>query len=284
MMKDLETQHEDNQLPDVEELKTNLAVENASSLIAERSLFRSRMLLILLLLTTITLSVVVGVVSSKKTKCKEPNRSIILDASLGAPEMEIVIRNVVAQKGIVNKASDYQIKPRSVQDFALNMVMKESKLTQELVIQHYALWCFYFATEHVRTTTTDNVFGLGTVPHWKDSWTNDGSDPCLWNGVRCKSSGFVAELNLASSQITGTLPIELQLLDSLTTLDLNDNPGLGNGDVPTWLKNMKLLDFIDVRKCSFSGTVKTELCDSTNFFYADCTGEDFSCSCCNLCA
>ena len=258
-----EVQHD--QLPSIEEVKTSASI-NAPT----KSMFWWKFLSASLLLMTIALSVAVGILS---------NRNIFI----GTQRMEGVIRKSVVEKGIVTSTSEYQFQSRSPQKRALDMVMKESNLPKELVLQHYALWCFYFSTEHVLTKVTNDVYGVGTVPHWKDSWLNDGVDPCLWNGVRCKSGGIVVELNLASSQITGMIPKELKLLDSLTKLDISDNPGLGEGGIPVWFKEMDSLDFLDLRECTFSGDMPNDLCDSTAFLYADCEGTNFRCSCCNLC-
>mmetsp|Transcript_17347 Transcript_17347/g.16816 ORF Transcript_17347/g.16816 Transcript_17347/m.16816 type:complete len:293 (-) Transcript_17347:595-1473(-) len=289
-----DVQHD--QLPSPEEVKTDLSAYSYQN---QRSLFRYKIISSLLLMTTVILSIALGVISNKNhgsanvetldsskiEDVKTLDPSIIEDVkTLDPSKMEDVIRDAILNKGIAaSTASGYQFNPRSVQRRALNMVMKENSLTVQLVIQRYALWCLYFATEHVGTSVTDAVFGFGTVPHWLDGWTNDGPDPCLWHGVRCKSDGIVVELNLGLSSITGILPAELKLLDSLSTLDLHDNFGLGEGGVPSWLKDFDSLKLIDLRGCSFSGNVAEELCDSIDFLYADCSGINFNCSCCNTC-
>lgn len=274
MVQNNDMQHD--QLPSVEEVKTNILDAKSPSPLKMlgKSIFLKIVVSTLIVATIVSLSVAIIVLQNKDCRSEA-----ILDAS----GMEGVIRNAVAQKGIVGGTSsaDYPFSDRSIQQRALSKVMKETTLTKEMSIQRYALWTFFFATEHVGTPVTNKIFGLGTVPTWKDSWTNDGADPCLWNGVRCNSTGTVIELNLSDSRITGTLPPELKLLDSLTRLDLSKNIGLGHGGVPIWLKDMASLQFIDLRGCTFSdnGAAPIEVCGSTRFFYAECP----ICSCCNLC-
>lgn len=272
MEQENDTQHD--QLPSVEEVKTNILASKSTSPLKmfRKPIFLKMVTTTLILATIISLSVAILVVQKD---CRSEAK--LVDAS----EMEGLIRNAVVQKGIVSGtgSTNYLFSDRSIQQRALSKIMKESTLTEEMAIQRYALWTFFYATEHVGTPVTSRIYGIGTVPTWKDSWTNDGPDPCLWYGVRCNSFGTVVELNLSDSRITGMLPPELKLLDSLTTLDLSENIGLGHGGVPIWLKEMDSLQFIDLRGCSFTDNAPLEVCESTKSFYAECP----ICSCCNLC-
>jgi len=293
MMEQDDMQHD--QLPSVEEVKTRIAVTSPSQQkkFGNKTIFLKIVASTLIVTTILSLSVVILVLQNKDCRPEviptldAPDKDCQSDASeaseaiLDASGMQGVIRDAVVQKGIVKstRSTDYPFSDRSIQQRALSKVMKETTLTREMTIQRYALWTFFFATEHVGTPVTNQVFGLGTVPTWKDSWMNDGPDPCLWYGVRCNSFGVVVELNLSDSGITGMLPRELTLLDSLTNLDLSKNIGLGHGGVPIWLKDMDSLQLIDFRSCTFSDNAPLEVCESTRFFYAEC----LICSCCNLC-
>jgi len=196
-------------------------------------------------------------------------------AYINPNEMESVILQAVLRQEIATTATEYTFPPRSIQQRALNLVKKEEQLSEELTIQLYSIWCFYLATEHVQTDLTDEIYGLGTVPAWFDSWTNDGPDACLFFGVRCNSKGIVTELNMSSNGLSGALPQELTLLSSLRKLELRDNYGLGQGGVPSWLEDFPFIELIDLRGCNYSGKIPDELCveqmsDYMNF-YADCT-------------
>merc|ERR1712087_388649 len=125
----------------------------------------------------------------------------------------------------------------------------------------------------------ESIYGKGTVPSWKDSWLNDGPDPCLWYGIRCQSNGLVVELNLPNSFLTGAVPKEILLLNHLTKLDLAQNRGLGFGGIELWWMDMDSLEFMDLRETSFMDPVPSEICSSIDKVYAECS----VCSCCNRC-
>lgn len=314
---DEEMKHD--QLPSVEEVKNSVSFEEIERkgsgsvsknvkmhlLSKARSLKKEMIAIIFLASTVFGLAITVGVLASNRQQncpySSSPGQqsgqgqdyrdeedqyppgqvpySPPQDQFVKPVEMQSIISYAMEKKGIVRTSSEYKFEEATPQMRALLKVMEETVLTKPMAIQRYALWAFYYATEKVGTPVTEEVFGYGTVPRWADSWYNDGPDPCLWYGIRCNSDGAVVELNLDESHITGVIPVELRLLDSLTKLSLGDNRGLGYGGVPLWLKDMDSLQFIDLRGCSFSGEVPLELCDSTASMYAECS----SCSCCNRC-
>ena len=73
------------------------------------------------------------------------------------------------------------------------------------------------------------------------NWLSDGPLG-EWYGVTTDANGGVAELNLR--QLTGTLPVELGTLASLTILNLRDNQ-LG-GTIPVELSKLTNLVELDL--------------------------------------
>jgi Leucine-rich repeat (LRR) protein len=83
------------------------------------------------------------------------------------------------------------------------------------------------------------------------SWTDSSNwlsttDPCTWYGVTCvgASPADVTEIDLNSNGLTGTLPVVLGDLVSLTLLDLSNNAGL-TGSLPAALTGLAALDTFD---------------------------------------
>lgn len=95
----------------------------------------------------------------------------------------------------------------------------------ERILQRYALACFYFATNGVRTKWTDEVYGFGGVPPWIDDtgWL-DYENECDWYGISCNHDGRVIGISLTTNRVTGSVPSELSLLaQSLLKIDLFNN-------------------------------------------------------------
>jgi len=187
----------------------------------------------------------------------------------------------------------HSIIPRSYQARAISFLsvmynddleMHSSPKDEELIITTYALLCLFFATNSVRTPTTDRFYGYGTWPKWQGAWTNDGSDVCLWEGVVCDDNNKVTRITVAQRGLTGYLPLELALLrDSLTALDVSYNPGLGEGGFPSEVFfPLTQLRTLAVDHCSFvNTTVAPALCQNLESITVDC-GMNVQCTgeCC----
>ena len=90
-------------------------------------------------------------------------------------------------------------------------------------------------------------------PHWtnKTNWLS--ARPLgVWHGVTVNDSGRVAELRLASNQLSGQIPEELGNLPKLKRLYLNNNPDL-SGPLPgsmTGLNSLEALNLSGTRLCA----------------------------------
>ncbi|CAK7342438.1 unnamed protein product [Dovyalis caffra] len=88
------------------------------------------------------------------------------------------------------------------------------------------------------------------------SWTETDPTPCHWRGVTCINHR-VASLSLPNKNLTGYIPSELGLLDSLTRLTLSRNNF--SKLIPSHLFNASTLRFVDLSHNSLSGPIPAKI-------------------------
>jgi hypothetical protein len=133
-----------------------------------------------------------------------------------------------------------------------------------------------------------------------------------WTRIQCNQSGQLYGLILADANLVGTLPAELSILQHLTTLEINSNPGL-TGSLPAELSRLTELEVFMLQQTHLAGivpsewgrmtnlqqlllddtlltgTMPIEICrlrkDALDSLHANCRGEHalIQCSCCTLC-
>ena len=113
-----------------------------------------------------------------------------------------------------------------------------------------ALVSFYISTNGVSWTNHAN---------WMSSTTIDD-----WYGV-VVTSGHVEKLLLASNNLTGSLPPEIQGLTYLVDLTVNNNAITGS--LPTELGSLANLVYLNLNNNQFSGTIPTQLGDLNNLSF-----------------
>jgi hypothetical protein len=143
--------------------------------------------------------------------------------------------------------------PESYQSKALarteEQVGIESMVDAKLV-QYYALYCIYNATNKVPNPITDadpRFVGLADFPEWitNTGWDSNNLDPCDgWFGVTCDANSRVIEFAMVNNLMTGSFPPEVTLLASdgeratgagfLNYLELFNNEFLFNSFNSTW--------------------------------------------------
>ena len=121
-------------------------------------------------------------------------------------------------------------------------------------------------SDKVDRATLTALYNATGGANWSNN-TNWLSDVPLgeWYGVTTDADGGVAELNLRENQLTGTLPVELGTLASLTILNLRDNQ-LG-GTIPAELNKLTNLVELDLNSNQLRGTIPTELGNLGNLQY-----------------
>ncbi|KAL0848316.1 hypothetical protein Bca101_021563 [Brassica carinata] len=98
------------------------------------------------------------------------------------------------------------------------------------------------------------------------SWSESDQTPCHWPGITC-TRGRVTSLVLSGRRLSGYIPSELGLLDSLTRLELSRNNF--SKPVPTRLFNAVNLRHIDLSHNSISGPVPAQIKALQNLTHLD---------------
>nr|TKR98351.1 leucine-rich repeat transmembrane protein kinase [Populus alba] len=88
------------------------------------------------------------------------------------------------------------------------------------------------------------------------SWTETDPTPCHWHGITCINHR-VTSLSLPNKSLTGYIPSELGLLDSLTRLTLSRNNF--SKLIPLHLFNASTLRFLDLSHNSLSGPIPAKI-------------------------
>ncbi len=139
------------------------------------------------------------------------------------------------------------------EDIMDNRLLRGRQL-QELdseVIQRWTLAVFFFATGG------DSV-GNATAPSWISAlgWLELPNE-CEWSFIVCNEAGRLTELSIEDNALTGTIPPEIGLFDSLVKLSLNSNAI--EGELPTTLGLLSGLQDLSVHRNFLTGTLPTEL-------------------------
>jgi hypothetical protein len=187
--------------------------------------------------------------SPTKNPTKSPTRSPT-PAPTPAPFAETVILGAAALIG-GNPLDD----PESYQSCALAKSLEQNGIntkTEALIIQYYALFCIYCATNAVPNVITDNdprFANLVNFPGWtsQNGWNQNNVDPCNWYGIICDFSDQVTQIDLSSNRLTGIFPEEIKLLaadgafstgaGNLIALDLSSNEFVFNDFDTSWLSD-----------------------------------------------
>ncbi|KAG6437915.1 hypothetical protein SASPL_102846 [Salvia splendens] len=107
----------------------------------------------------------------------------------------------------------------------------------------------------------------------KTSLTN-ASFHCSWSGVQCSLNGAVVELNLSHTNLSGRVPDEIQLLQSLTSLNLRSNAFAS--PLPLSLANPAALEAIDLSQNYFTDQFPSSLGSAPGLVSVNASGNNFS--------
>jgi hypothetical protein len=123
--------------------------------------------------------------------------------------------------------------PESYQSKALARTEDQigiESMTDAKIVQYYALYCIYNATNGVPNAITDSdprFDGIPMFPRWLIStgWEENNLDPCSgWYGVDCEGTDRVTAIDLFANIMTGAFPPEVSLFAS----DGPSSTGAGN--------------------------------------------------------
>ena len=101
-------------------------------------------------------------------------------------------------------------------------------------------------------------------PGWKNKagW-NVTNTPCSWYSVSC-SGGYVSEIFLNNNQLTGSIPVEL---GNLYSLSLSNNQLIGS--IPVELGNLSNLQWLYLGGNQLTGSIPAELGNLSNLQWLD---------------
>lgn len=105
------------------------------------------------------------------------------------------------------------------------------------------------------------------------SWSDSDATPCRWAGIGC-SRGRVSSLSLPDKALTGYIPSELGLLDSLTRINLSYNNF--SKLIPFRMFNATKLVFLDLSHNSLSGQVPQVIKVLKNLIHLDLSSNSFN--------
>jgi hypothetical protein len=107
------------------------------------------------------------------------------------------------------------------------------------IIQRYTFVTTYYATGGDDWKVNYNFLSGANICEWH----NKNGD----EGITCNEKGYATMLKLGDMNLTGTIPDDVGLLSSLTTLNLEGN--LLRGTFPTEIGFLTNLGYITLRKC-----------------------------------
>ena len=148
----------------------------------------------------------------------------------------------------IGQNSKFWVDPSSAQASAAEWLSYQDNLyTQDIptLIQRYALVVLYYST--------------GAVDR---DWLVQGVSECDFDGIRCDQEGVVTGLHLTQRALSGPLPPEIGLLDSLTLLNLKLNRL--KGTLPDELFLLTNLVELDLSVNQLAGSIPAGLGRLTN--------------------
>ncbi|EEC44102.1 predicted protein [Phaeodactylum tricornutum CCAP 1055/1] len=156
------------------------------------------------------------------------------EAELGAALIQLYDRLDIPWNGLYEDATP---QGRALQAVAGTKLY--ASLDRVRSVQRYALGVFYYSTFAVAHPylEAEDTRPWGSSDFWMSS-----TPECEWEGITCDDSGRVAAIDLSSNYLSGTLPLELALLDKLVGLNLANNYIFGEGasnDVWSYLPNLQ---------------------------------------------
>jgi len=178
---------------------------------------RNRWYLLGLVIVVIVVVIVVSVTVTSGEKAKNQPAAARNDPA--AAEL-LSLLEVAMKKDSMDHTTLYD--ETTYQAQAFNWLAKNSQLStydRSQVLQRFALACFYYSTNSIRTIYTT------TPTPWKKStnWLTDQHE-CQWMGLDCNARLKVNVINLEENGLSGAIPLELAFLKAhLISLDLTTN-------------------------------------------------------------
>jgi len=174
---------------------------------------------------------------------------------------------------------------------ALNWMIDEDPMQlcpqDKFLVQRYVMSVFYFSTRGDRWTECSAPPPLSEVgdpeqaqadanaqcslqvagfESSSNAWLTGGSE-CGWGGLGCNEDNFIARIEMEQNGVAGTLPFELNRLQTLQNLILEE--GILTGTIPSELSEIRSLEQIDLNFNLLQGTIPEELYALSNLRQMD---------------
>jgi len=161
---------------------------------------------------------------------------------------------------------------------ATNWILTEDKLLKnyetsqrQFLYQRYILVLLYYK------------MGRGNNEFTPDPFNSE----CKWEKVNCNAQGYVTSIHFDNCDLSGSIPVELKVMDHLKHLDFTSNHLSGN--IPSELSFIMSLETLSLEDNDFVGIVPQLLCELHNAgsllkISTDCGDNVINkviCSCCN---
>ncbi|PIN03790.1 Serine/threonine protein kinase [Handroanthus impetiginosus] len=105
-------------------------------------------------------------------------------------------------------------------------------------------------------------------------WSDRDPDPCNWTGVTCNGQGSVVSVILTGASLSGSFPISLCRLPSLSKLSLSNNDI--NSSLPLSISSCRNLAYLDLSQNLLAGPLPSTLSDLHFLRYLNLEGNSFS--------
>lgn len=106
------------------------------------------------------------------------------------------------------------------------------------------------------------------------TWHEADPDPCSWDGITCDAHHHVISVDLSSSRISASFPLQLCKLPHLLYLSLYNNTF--HSLLPAGISNCSSLEFLDLSQNLLTGPLPPSIADLPNIRYLDLSGNNFS--------
>ena len=226
----------------------------------------SRRSYVILAVVLITLAIIFGCAISVSSKTRmvvpAPTSTRTLTRRPTSPPRKHTVPQTFAHELVSSLLMHYNIldvhdfkDTQSPQHLAVTYLVGSSLSTQQLKRSHFNKdWKTIQALRNLVELYSLAVLYYSTLGHqwlFADKWLNRSlENPCTWHGVSCITNqtltprhlSTVTHVILKENNLIGTLPMELQFLDSLVALDLSQNVLRGSLPevLPPFLKTVSL--------------------------------------------
>ena len=204
-----------------------VATKSASEVSARQR--RTKKLLIYAAIATVVLCIIIGIAVGVSGGGSSSSGSTV-GVTLPKPQVEestlernrktltqILIPRYTARGMDMAPVSE----PDTFQNRALDYVAGSElfeELTADQNVERYAVVVFYLSTFRQPHLLNQNLQPWQRNRNWLAN-----TEICLWEGIECNANEAVVGIVLPENRMSGTLPFELSLLDSLSKLDLTSN-------------------------------------------------------------